>query len=182
MRIPFQSLISAYGRLLIFAVGLLMGIQVPAFIDQYAKRVDAHYREASVSISGFQATANQLFGGDLQALVAYYRNSPDPVFRRDAGSVQNVVDRYNRLQAEWEALNNNPVAVALHVLLAGDREFLDEAVEQYSYTVPLDWLAVQWGLSLAILLTLSIDLSLFTCRRCVGWVRRRRPNTSRAAP
>ena len=48
----------AYARLVIFAAGLLLGIQVPAFVDQYKNRVAAHYLEVSANIAGFQATAN----------------------------------------------------------------------------------------------------------------------------
>lgn len=37
----------SYLRLLLFTLGLLLGVQVPGFIDDYAKRVDAHRLETS---------------------------------------------------------------------------------------------------------------------------------------
>jgi hypothetical protein len=70
----------------LFAVGLLLGIQVPSFIDQYQQRIDAHFREVSINITGFQDTADRLFSGDLESLIAYYRKSNDEVFQRDAAS------------------------------------------------------------------------------------------------
>lgn len=174
MSFGFTSLLFAYCRLIIFAGALLLGIQVPSFIEQYQQRVDAHFREVTANISGFQNTADLLFGGDLDQLVAYYANSNDPVFERDADSVRNIVNRFRRLSLEQAAMQENLIRVALHVMLAPDPELREETFTQYSYTVPLNSVAVQWGLALAILLTLSLDGALFGCGKCIGYVRKRR--------
>ena len=81
------SLLKTYSRLLIFGFGLLLGIQVPNFVDQYSRRIDAHYQEVSENISGFQSTADLLFSGDLEELIRYYRQSNDAVFESDAQSI-----------------------------------------------------------------------------------------------
>jgi len=171
MRFPMQALLGAYARLLIFAAGLLLGIQVPAFVIQYSQRVDAHFREVSANIAGFQATADELFAGNLDDLIAYYRRSPDPVFSRDATGLDNLVGRFRRISAEQQALEGNALAVALHVLLAADPELRREALNQYSYTVPLNGIALQWGLGLAVLAMVMLDLAWFGCRRCGRWLR-----------
>ena len=44
----------SYLRLVLFAAGLLIGVQVPGFISDYAKRVEAHLIEAQTGLSGFQ--------------------------------------------------------------------------------------------------------------------------------
>lgn len=170
MRIPFLSFLHGSSRLVIFAVGLLIGIQVPAFVDQYERRVDAHYREVSINISGFQATANLLFEGDLDALVQYYRNSSDAVFNRDADSVALIVSRYRRISAEQEALATGSLARIFHVIFAGDSEFLDETFAQYGYTVPLNGLAIAWGVTVAICFILLLDLLIVGCKQCGRWM------------
>jgi len=53
-------------------------------------------------------------------------------------------------------------------------EFIDETFEQYGYTVPLNMLAVEWGLAIALLLTISIDLVLFGCVKCAGLINRKK--------
>ena len=53
----------------VIGFGLLLGIQVPNFVDQYSRRIDAHYQEVSENISGFQSTADLLFSGDLEELI-----------------------------------------------------------------------------------------------------------------
>ena len=169
-----RTLFSAYSRLVLFAIGLLLGIQVPGFIDQYTQRIDAHFREVSINISGFQETADRQFSGDLQALINYYAASNDPVFVSDAESIQLIADRYQLLSAEQAALQASMLASALHVMFRANPEFFDETLTQYSYTVPLNAIAIQWGLALAILLTVTIDLTLFGCVRCVRWLGHRR--------
>ncbi len=172
-----KSILRAYSRLIIFAVGLLAGIQVPSFVDQYEKRIDAHFREVSANISGFRLTAEFLFEGDMDALVDYYRRSNDEVFQRDGDSIQLIVERYDRISAEMAALNGGSIPAALHVALASDAEFFDETLAQYSYTVPLNLNAVQWGVVLALVLTVLVDLLLFSCAHCVRALRRRQKLT-----
>jgi Protein of unknown function (DUF2937) len=162
------SLLKTYSRLLLFGCGLLLGIQVPNFVDQYERRIDAHYIEVSANISGFQSTADLLFAGDMEALIAYYQESNDQVFESDAQSIRNIVDRYNRISSERAALSGSALAAAIHVMLYADDEFIGETFDQYGYTVPLNLLAIEWGLVIALFLTITIDLCLFGCVKCVG--------------
>jgi uncharacterized membrane protein len=48
----------SYLRLVLFAFGLLVGVQVPGFITDYQQRADAHRNEALQSLQGFRATAH----------------------------------------------------------------------------------------------------------------------------
>jgi hypothetical protein len=168
------SLLKTYSRLFIFAGGLLLGIQVPNFIDQYERRIDAHYLEVSANISGFQSTADLLFSGDMEALISYYVDSNDSVFESDAQSIGSIVDRYDRISSEREALSGNIFAASMHVILNADNEFMDETFEQYGYTIPLNLLAIEWGLAIALLLTTALDLGLFGCVKCAGLINRKK--------
>ena len=171
----FLSLFRTSTRLAVFATGLLLGIQVPAFVEQYALRVDAHYNEVTINISGFQRTADELFSGDLQALINYYRNSNDPVFERDAENIAAIAARYDRLGLEQAAMQGSMLAVVWHVVVAGDREILGETRSEYGYNVPLNSAAIMWGLALALLVMLSMDACVFCGKKCVS-ILHRRPN------
>jgi hypothetical protein len=161
-------------RFLVFGLGLLLGIQVPAFVDQYRLRVDAHYREVSANIAGFQHTADAMFGGDLDALVSYYRESSDRVFQSDAVSLQAIVDRYQRFRTEQQIMQGSLTEAAWHVLVAADAELLDETRAQYTYTVPLDALALQWGAAIAMLVLLLSEACVFGCVKCAHLAGRRK--------
>ena len=148
----------AYLRLVCFAFGLLIGVQVPSLIDQYAKRVDAHRIEADKNFSGFRLIAEQMFHGNVDALIAHHRLSGDPVFKREAGTIEANYSRLQMLEQEWQALQGSLVHKLLHVALKPNRELLKETLDAYSYTVPLNAAAILCGLLAALLASLLVEL------------------------
>jgi len=150
-------ILRGYIRLLTFACGLLIGIQVPSFMNQYQQRVDAHFLEVSSNISGFQATADLLFDSNMESLIAYYENSNDRIFEEDSKSIRNIYDRYNLILAEQTAINSEWYESAYHILIAANSELRNEAFDAYAYTVPLDVEALEWGFGVALFITLVCD-------------------------
>lgn len=156
----------SYLRLVLFAAGLLIGVQVPGFINDYAKRVEAHLIEAQAGLSGFQNTANQFFKGDMQALVAHYRASEDPIFRSDADSLSNLLTRQLALDKQFQAMQGQWYIRFLQVVLAADPDIRKETWNGYSYQILLTPEAMVWGMSGALLLSFGIEC-LF---RLIDWV------------
>ncbi|MCF8973684.1 DUF2937 family protein, partial [Pseudomonas edaphica] len=135
----------SYLRLVLFAIGLLVGVQVPGFINDYAKRVEAHLIEAQTGLRGFDATAQQFFNGDLQALVAHYRASDDPVFRSDANSLGTLLDRQVALDKQFQAMQGPWYIRVLQVAVAADPDIRLETWNGYSYQILLTPEAMGWG-------------------------------------
>lgn len=156
----------SYLRLVLFAAGLLIGVQVPGFIGDYAKRVEAHLIEAQTGLSGFQGTANQFFKGDMQALVAHYRESEDPIFRSDADSLSTLLTRQLALDKQFQAMQGPWYIRVLQVALAADPDIRKETWNGYSYQILLTPEAMIWGMSGALLLSFGIEC-LF---RLIDWV------------
>ncbi|MFJ2482272.1 DUF2937 family protein [Pseudomonas sp. NPDC087598] len=156
----------SYLRLVLFAAGLLIGVQVPGFINDYAKRVEAHLIEAQTGLRGFQGTAEQFFKGDLQALVAHYRVSEDPVFRSDADSLSTLLNRQLALDKQYQAMQGPWYIRFLQVVLAADPDIRKETWNGYSYQILLTPEAMIWGMSGALLLSFGIEC-LF---RLIDWV------------
>jgi len=150
-------MLRAYLRLAVFALGLLAGVQVPGFVDQYAKRVDAHYIEASRDFAGFQRTADQYFAGSVEALLAHHRASNDAVFRDEAKTIASLYARLQMLAAELQALSGGVLARIAHVALKPNHELLDETLAAYSYTVPLNLAAILCGVSVGLLFALLVE-------------------------
>jgi hypothetical protein len=150
----------SYLRLALFGLGLLLGVQVPGFIIDYTQRLDAHRSEALHSLEGFRDTAKKFFKGDLDALVAHYRVSDDPVMRSDAQSVASLVQRDSMLTAEWWAMQGPWYKQVAHLLSAADQELLKETYTGYRYQVLLAPDAIAWGLSCALLLAWLVELLL----------------------
>lgn len=159
-------MLRSYLRLVLFTAGLLLGVQVPGFISDYSKRVEAHLIESQLSLKGYQDTANQFFKGDLQALVAHYRGSDDPVFRSDADSVNQLLTRNQTLDREWQALQAPWYLRAWHVATAANPDIRRETFNAYTYQVQLVPEVMAWGIVCALLLALVIE-SFFLL---IGWV------------
>ena len=164
-----MKLVLDYTRLLIFSALLLVGVQLPAVVDQYIKRVDAHLIEAKHSLTGFQKTADDFFKGELQQLIAHYRKSDDQVFRADAANIEYIFHRVAHLSDEMAALQGSSVSRTLHVLFSHDPVLMDETMQHYSYSIILTPQALLWGLALAFLVTSLLELLGVSCFR---WVRR----------
>jgi len=76
--------------------------------------------ELKTGLRGFQGTAEQFFKGDLQALVAHYRASDDPVFRSDADSLSTLLNRQTALDKQFQAMQGPWYIRFLQVVLAAD--------------------------------------------------------------
>ena len=156
----------SYLRLALFACGLLLGVQAPGFIDDYAKRVEAHRLESQQSLKGFRDTAQRFFKGDLDALVAHYRISSDPVMQSDARSVEHLVQRAALLDAQWQAMQGAWYAQAWHLATDADDELLEETLNAYRYQVLLTPDAITWGICSALLLAWLVELLVVL----MGWM------------
>jgi uncharacterized membrane-anchored protein YhcB (DUF1043 family) len=170
-------MIANYVRLVVFALGLLVGIQVPGFVDQYAKRVSAHQIEVARNFRGFQETADRYFSGNVEALIAHHIASTDPPFKDEARSIRETYQRLTVLTAELAALRGPLIQQIVHVLLRPNKEILDETWSEYTYTVPLNAAAVVCGVSIGALLAMLVE-ALLTAG--VRLLRPRRTSAGRA--
>jgi hypothetical protein len=176
-------MLRGYLRLVVFALGLLVGVQGPGFVDQYAKRVSAHYLEAQRNFAGFQHAADQYFNGDVGALVTHHLQSPDVVFRGEAKTIGDLFARIKALAAEMAALSGSSLARLIHIIVNPNREILQETIAAYSYTVPLSPEAIAYGVTVGLLLALAVELlltgSATLCRN--QWHRMTRAHRQRPA-
>jgi hypothetical protein len=153
-------MLRGYLRLVVFSVGLLVGVQAPGFVDQYAKRVSAHYIEAQHNFAGFQQAANQYFNGDVSALVAHHLASTDAVFKGEAKTIGDLFARIRALSAELAALSGPSITRLIHILVNPNRDILQETVAAYSYAVPLSPDAIAYGVVTGLLSALVVELIL----------------------
>ena len=149
-------MLRSYLRLALFALGLLVGVQVPGFIDDYGKRLEAHLGESQQSLKGFRETARRFFKGDLVALVEHYQVRKDPVMRSDAESVETLVERAHFLELEAKAVHGPWYAQVWHLASAADPELIEETFAAYRYQVLLAPEAITWGIACAMLLAWSL--------------------------
>lgn len=161
-------MVREYIRLMVFAAGLLAGVQLPGFVDQYAKRVDAHYLEAKQNFAGFQQTADRHFRGDVEAMIAHHGRSNDVVFQEDGDSIRALWQRVQLLAAEQAAMQQAFPLRAVHALFAANAELMAETRLNYTYVVPLTQDAVLAGVLTGFALAMLAELLLLTLARLFG--------------
>jgi len=162
-----MSILYRYLIVIVACVSLLVGLQIPNFVDQYQKRVDAHLREVTVNLQPFQEIANKYFGGDFAKLIELNVKSDAKPLQEEGLAIEQMVKRKLRFEADMAALQTSLTMKALHILLHGDQEILNEALAQYSYAVPLDLDALLFGAGVAIAILICTEL-LFALLRLAG--------------
>lgn len=176
-----MSLIRHYLTLIIFAAGLLLGVQVPSFVDQYEKRLDAHYLEANEDLSGFQKIADLFHNGSIEALIEKHERSSDPTFRAEAGPIKRIYQRKLKFGKEMKDLQGPFAVKVVRVLLTGDRSILRETYRNYSANLPLNTSAVACGLVFAASISVIFELGAVLLKAAVR-LRRRGKRTGTALP
>ena len=170
------SLMRDYLRLLLFCAGVLAGIQVPGFIDQYQKSLQAHLAEAQQQLAGFQRDADHYFGGDLQQLINHYATSTDPVFSAGGGNLKDLVTRQQQLQQALHNFNGHFWQPYQQVLLHPVSDIRQEVWQHFSYQLLLKPEAIVFGLLSGLLLAMLIESLLGAFFWCtIKGLRRPRP-------
>jgi hypothetical protein len=101
------ALIQRYSLKIVFALTLLLGLQLPNFLQQYEIRLDGHYIEAQNHLEEYQQLANLYFDNDLQALINKHKNSAEQVFRDESIIIDDLRKRFIYLQAQKDALDSS---------------------------------------------------------------------------
>lgn len=155
-----MNVVHHYASLVMFTAAFLIGVQIPNFVDQYSKRIDAHLIEAAEHLSGYQNTADIYHGGDIEVLIQKHRNSSDPTFRSEAVVIENLADNHARFVAEVQALSGSFLSAAVRVVFLGDRQIRREVLDDYTKALPLSVHAASTGLVVAFLMSVVLEFVL----------------------
>ena len=155
-----MNVIHHYASLVVFTAAFLIGVQVPNFVDQYEKRVDAHAIEAAEHLGAYQRTADIYHGGDLEVLIQKHRNSSDPTFHSETALIENLLANHGRFIADQEALKGSLFSASFHTLFFSDRQIKDETLKSYTTTLPINSDAIVAGLLVAFSMSLLLEFVL----------------------
>lgn len=156
-----MAVIKRYSLQLIFTLGLLLGLQLPHFLQQYELRLQGHFAEAQLQFAQFQSLADIYFDGDLQALINKHKNSKIALFRDEAVIIENSYLRILQLQQQVSLLKQ-PIYYRLAALTrATQQPIFNETWRSYEANIVLNQAAIIVGISIAIMLVLMIEFLLF---------------------
>jgi len=155
-----------YMRLILFVCGVLLGVQVPGFVDQYGQRLQAHATEAKLSLGEFQRDADRFFAGDLNKLIGHYRQNADEVVKAGGESIEVIYQRYLLLDGALQRFNQSAYSGFQQVAFEPLVDIRTEVWQDFTHTIMLDGRAIAIGLLLGFFISILSELCLVLCGKC----------------
>lgn len=149
-----------YLRLFLFCAALLVGIQLPGFVDQYGKSLQAHYLESDRSVSEFRADAKRFFQGDLDALAKHYVKNNDAIISKGGENIQTLIERNRVLTKAWTRFQTSTLQAFMQTYFYPVEDIRLESWQSYGFMVRFDPTSIVCGLVAALLLSVFFDLLL----------------------
>lgn len=149
-----------YLRLTLFVGGVLIGIQLPSYVDQYGKRLDAHWQESEVSVKEFKNDADKYFAGDIQALIDHYQKNPDQVINNGGRNIAALQDRNQLLTDARQRFFASQFSPYIQTIIQPVPAVRQETWESYSFTIVLNLFAITCGLISGFVIASLVELVL----------------------
>jgi hypothetical protein len=146
-----------YLRLVLFVCGVLIGIQVPGFVDQYGQRLEAHQLEAKLSLAEFQRDADRFFSGDIKKLIRHYQQNNDPVFSAGGESIESIYQRYMSLTDALTRFRQHSYSPYQQVIFMPQQDIQAEVWQSYSHVILLKPEAIAIGVILGLLISMLCE-------------------------
>lgn len=163
-----SSLLRRYSLKLIFVSSLLLGIQLPSFLQQYETRLHAHLMEAEQQLTKYQALADLFFSGDISALIAKHKQSTVPLFAAESIIIEDLVVRVSELQAQQKALQANLVGRLFFLSSQFNKPLFTETEANYNAEIVLNRDAVTVGIVFSLFFTLFVEIILMLMTRIIS--------------
>ena len=152
-----MQLIQRYSLKLIFAFTLLLGLQLPNFLQQYEHRLDAHFLEVQSQLQQYQDLADLYFSGNLQALITKHKHSDVLLFRKEALIIAKLANRFDLLQDKKRALQGALPARLYFLVGEINHPLFLETKKNYNAEVVLSQDSIILGLCCALFSTLFFE-------------------------
>ena len=149
-----------YIRFAVFVAGVLIGVQIPDFVDQYGNSLNARVSESANSVSEFQDDADKYFNGDMNKLVEHYDNKSDPVIISGGESIGALVSRNQFLVAAQKRFSQSAYAAYLHVFVSPVEEIRNDVWNNHTYKVVLNVSAIFIGILFGFITSGLFELAI----------------------
>lgn len=160
------AVIKRYSLLVAFTLSLLLGLQIPNFLQQYEMRLQGHFAEAQLQLAQFQLLADTYFEGDLKALIRKHKNSQVALFRDEAFVIEQSYLRVQMLQQKIDNIKQ-PIWMRLGTVSQEvTQPIFKESWEGYQANIVLNQQAIVVGLTVAVLLMLLLELFFYLQKLC----------------
>jgi hypothetical protein len=149
-----------------FTFSFILGVQLPALIQQYNQRLAGHLSEAKLQLSQFQSIANQHYQGDLLEMVVKYQKNTEASIVSTGDLIQQLIARIDHLQQQTALLLDfNYLKQVSNFILYSDKQIVLATLNDFSLSIPLEVNALCTGAFIAIFGLLIKELGVFLMKR-----------------
>lgn len=154
---------------LLFALGLLLFLQLPPFIDHYHQRLGGYRQAVADSIADYQRSADAHYGGDLDRLIVDFLNDSNPAQRDMGEKMRRDRERLVELDTALVVLSGDSLIDKLIYLSRNaDPAMLRATAEAYTPGLPLSLQAGLCGLFGGLLASGLFNLLMWPLRWAFG--------------
>jgi hypothetical protein len=156
---------------ILFALALIIGMQLPEFITQYAQRFGGYHQALKDSLMEYQRNADMHYEGSLDRLIADLKASSSAGIRDMGSKVGNDLQRERRMREGVDLLNNGSLMQKVAYLARHlDRPLAEGTWQAFKPGLPLTTDALACGLVAALLASGLFNFLIFL----VQWIRKPR--------
>lgn len=157
----FMQLIKNLSDRILFAVGLILFMQVPQFVNQYTQRLGGYLQGQQEQLTRYQQIADEHFSGELSSMVAEFRESSKGSVRNVGDNLQLLIQKVNETKADLQFLEEGALLSNLsHLSYNLNTKVATETLRTFVPGVPITLEALACGLSGGILLSALLHLLL----------------------
>ncbi len=141
-----------------FALGVLLFMQVPHFIDQYTQRLGGYYQAQLEHLHQYQDIANKQHRGNLELLIKEFEASNRQSVREAGVNIRNMRDESHALKEDVNTLEGRQfIFKLLHMFTGLHYKVANETMRTYKLGVPLSVEGVFCGIAGGVLLSLLFN-------------------------
>jgi len=143
---------------IIFAVGVLLFMQVPHFIDQYEQRLGGYYQAQVKNLAQYQQIANQQHQGNLSALIDEFESSSKRSVQQTGSHVREMSEQTEQLKNDVLVLASDSFIMKFsHVVTTLKVDIARAVIQTYKPAFPLSVEGLVCGLLGGVILSLLFN-------------------------
>jgi hypothetical protein len=139
---------------LLLVCAVVIGGLVPGFIAQYRQRLGGRLDQARLDLAPWQRLAEQYYQGDIERLIRYHLESPDPKFHAEGGIIRALAATVQQLQSAVEALQGSLFHQAAYLALHADPALARATLHDWVPTFALSPAGIVFALLFALVVWL----------------------------
>jgi len=141
-----------------FAVGVIVFLQLPHFIEQYTQRIGGYATSQTEQIKEYQLIADVHFNGDLQAYIQRMQQNSDPAIASAAEQIANRLDKAHSIEKELLIYEQQPLWYQVPYFMTHIRLDLAKGTAQnFAPGLPINIWAWGYGLIGGVLFSLIFN-------------------------